>query len=47
MQLLLLFLLLAFVSGVRSRNSEQTPKAWPLVLLSLIVAVGYLSQRII
>ena len=47
MQLLLLFLLGTFFVSIRSTRRGRPLRAWPLVLVSLVVGAAYLSQRAI
>jgi len=43
---LLLFLLLAFVVGVRSVHRPST-RAWPFVILAFALGAGFLSLAVI
>jgi hypothetical protein len=45
--LLLIVVCAAFVSGLRSKDRELPVRVIPLVLMCMAVAVAYLSQRVI
>jgi hypothetical protein len=44
---LLVFLFVAFVLGLRAGTANEPARAWPLVIGSFVLGVGFLFLRVI
>jgi hypothetical protein len=47
MKLLLLYLLLALITGMWATRRGRANRVWPLLVLSIVVTIGYMSRRMI
>jgi hypothetical protein len=47
MKLLLVYLLLALITGSWATRHGRSNRVWPLLVLSIVVTVGYMSRRMI